>query len=186
MACILDPKTGPNGEVLEWDQNQIPSTKPFIHIITSPTDGLTKQDDMNFVKTKSSIYTPFHPTARYINFDVGYSTNAKWFDFLSQKWNEYASFFIGGFLEAIYSSTGKDSSTYIQIDAKMIDYDNRLRTSNTSTSNDHSAKSTPKSPNAFAQRRAKLSSNPTTPKSTISRSNFRMITMMLRNQVIMI
>ena len=47
----------------------------------------------------------------------------------------------------------------------------RFRAANTSTSNEKSALSPQKS-NAFAQRRAKLSSSsPTTPKSVISRSN---------------
>ena len=167
MASIIHPKTGPDGEVLSWDPNQIPSTKPFINIVTSPAGPLTAQDDINFIKTKSLIYTVFHQNARYINFEVGYSKDAKWFEFLSDKWNDYASFYIGGFLEAIYSIPEKDTSIiYVQVDAKSIDYDVRFRTTNFSQ-NQVSATSSPKSAiNAFARRRAKSSESPTTPKST--------------------
>jgi hypothetical protein len=70
MASIIHPKTGPDGEVLSWDSNKIPSTKPFINIVTSPAGPLTVQDDINFIKTKSLIYTVFHQNARYINFEV--------------------------------------------------------------------------------------------------------------------
>jgi len=105
---------------------------------------------------------------------VGYPTDAKWFEFLSDKWNDFSNFFVGGFFEAVYTTTEKSSSTtatYIQVDAKSIDYDTRFRAANTSTSNEKSALSSQKS-NAFAQRRAKLSSSfLTTPKSVISRSN---------------
>jgi hypothetical protein len=158
MAFIMDPRIGPNG-VLDWDPKRIPPTKPFVHIITSPAGPLVTQDEMNFIKTKSLIYTAFHSNARNINFEIGYPTDAKWFDFLKDKWPEYANFFIGGFLEAIYTI---NENTYIQIDAKSIDYDARFRSS--STSYDQSTLSSPKSQNAFAQRRAQLSS-PITPKS---------------------
>src|ERR1044071_405877 len=169
MASIIHPKTGPDGEVLSWDPNQIPSTKPFINIVTSPAGPLTAQDDTNFIKTKSLIYTVFHQNARYVNFEVGYSKDAKWFEFLSDKWNDYASFYIGGFLEAIYSIPEKDTSViYVQVDAKSIDYDVRFRTTNFSQ-NQVSPTSSPKSAiNAFARRRAKSSNSPTTPKSTVA------------------
>ncbi len=129
MACILDRKTSPSGKILEWVPEQIPSTKPFIHIVTSPSEPLTTQDNMNFVKTKTLIYSAFHQTARYINFEVGYPTDAKWFEFLSDKWNDFSNFFVGGFFEAVYTTTEKSSSTtatYIQVDAKSIDYDTRF------------------------------------------------------------
>ena len=164
MACILDPKTTQSGEILKWDPAQIPSTKPFVHIVASASGSLITQDNMNFVKTKSLIYSPFHPSSRYVNFEIGYSKDAKWLDYLNDKWNDYANFFVGGFLEAIYSD---DSTVYAQIDAKSIDFDVRFRTPTTTTS---SITSSPKSPtNAFAQRRAKQSSNSlTTPKPAIS------------------
>lgn len=170
MASVFDPKIGPSGEVLDWDPTQIPPTKPFVHIITSPSGSLITQDNMKFVKTKSLVYTPFHQNAKYINFEIGYQ-DAKWFDFLSDKWANYANFFIGGFLEAVYSTTEKDSSVvYIQVNAKSIDYDIRFRTTNLSTPNNQSTTSSPNSTtNAFAQRRSKLPSNsPATQKSDIS------------------
>lgn len=175
MACIINPQTGPTGEIIKWDPKQIPPMKPYIHIITSPSspsDPLTTQDNMNFVKTKSLIYSAFHKNARDINFDIGYPTDAKWFEFLKDKWGIYTNFFVVGFLKAVYSIDENGSSTtYIQVDAKTIDYDIRSsRTANTSTSNDKSATSSPKTlTNAFAQRRAKLSSN--SPRSTISKSD---------------
>jgi hypothetical protein len=142
--------------------------KPFVHFITSASEPLTAQDDMNFVKTKSLIYSSFHKTARYVDFEVGYPKDAKWFDSLSDKWTEYSNFYVGGFLEAIYSPD--PSTTYIQVDAKMIDYDTRFRSSNTSTPNNQSPASSQKSPmNAFAQRRAKLS--PNSPTTRIPRSD---------------
>ena len=164
MACVFDPKTNPSGEVLKWDP---PHTKPFVHFVTSASEPLTTQNNVNFVKTKSLIYSAFHPTARYINFDVGYSKDAKWLDSLNDKWSDYANFFVGGFLEAIYSINEKGLNTvYIQIDAKFIDYDIRFRTS---TSNFQSVTPSPKpSTNAFAARRAKQSSDSlTTPKPAI-------------------
>ena len=51
MASIIDPKISPSGEVLNWDPTQIPCTKPFVHIVTSPSGTLITEDDMN----KSSI-----------------------------------------------------------------------------------------------------------------------------------
>jgi len=124
----MEPKVGPNGERLKWEPMQIPSTKPFVNISTSANEPLTTYENMNFVKTRSLIYSPFHQVARYINFEVGYSKDAKWFDSINEKWNEYANFFIGGFLEAIYSDNDK---MYAQIDAKLIDYDVRFRSQNT-------------------------------------------------------
>ncbi|PKY53742.1 hypothetical protein RhiirA4_472114 [Rhizophagus irregularis] len=147
MACLMDPKVGPNGEHLKWDPMQIPSTKPFVNISTSAEEPLTSYEDMNFVKTRSLIYSPFHQTARYINFEVGYSKDAKWFDSLNDKWGDYANFFVGGFLEAIYSTNDK---TYAQIDAKLIDYDVRFRHQNHQTS----ITTSPRKPvNTFALRR---------------------------------
>ncbi|GBC29647.2 hypothetical protein GLOIN_2v1793760 [Rhizophagus irregularis DAOM 181602=DAOM 197198] len=35
--------------------------------------------------TRSLIYSPFHQTAHYINFEVGYSKDTKWFDSLNDK-----------------------------------------------------------------------------------------------------
>jgi len=97
MACTLDLKKGSNNEILQWDPKEIPSTKPFVHIVTSPTDKLTTQDDTKFIKTKSLIYSAFHQNARYVNFEVGYSKTAKWFDHLDDKWNDYSNFFVGVF-----------------------------------------------------------------------------------------
>src|SRR5215211_4016676 len=116
MACILDLKTSQSGEVLQWDPAQIPSTKPFVHIVTSASGPLITQDNMYFVKTKSLIYSAFHPNSRYVNFEISYSKDAKWLDYLNDKWNDYANFFVGGFLEAIYSTDEKGLSTvYAQI-----------------------------------------------------------------------
>ena len=122
-------------------------------------------DDLNFVKTQSSIYSSFHKSARTINFDIGYSKEAKWFETLNNKWNEYSNFHIGGFLEDIYSVKENDNAdteiTYAQIDAKIIDYDTRFRHQK-STSNTQSVTS-PKSTNTFAKRRTStLSSTSTT------------------------
>ncbi|PKC53070.1 hypothetical protein RhiirA1_404546, partial [Rhizophagus irregularis] len=77
----------------------------------------------SLVKTRSLIYSPFHQTTRYINFEVGYSKDVRWLDSLNDKWNDYANFFVGGFLEVIYSTNDR---TYAQIDAKLIDYDRNL------------------------------------------------------------
>ena len=158
MASIIDPKISPSGEVLNWDPTQIPCTKPFVHIVTSPSGTLITEDDMNFIKTKSLVYTVFHQNARYINFEIGYQKDAKWFDFLKDKWANFANFFIGGFLEAVYSTVEKDSNVvYIQVNARSIDYDIRFRTQNFPTVN---SPSSPSSTNAFAQRRSKSSISP--------------------------
>src|ERR1044072_829213 len=119
MASIIDPKISPSGEVLHWDHTQVPCTNPFVHIVTSPSGTLITEDDMNFIKTKSLVYTVFHQNARYINFEIGYQKDAKWFDFLKDKWANFANFFIGGFLEAVYSTVEKDSNVvYIQVNAR--------------------------------------------------------------------
>lgn len=139
-----------------WEPNNIPTSKPFINIITSPLGQLVTQDDVHFIKTKSSVYSVFHPNARQINFEVGYSAHAKWFEYLKEKWNDYMSFYIGGFIEGVYSVNEKGQKVvYIQVDAKSIDYDPRNRTSPNSSNSPIS--SSPKSSNAFALRRNKIS-----------------------------
>ena len=106
---------------------------------------------MNFVKTRSLIYSAFHQTARYVNFDIGYSNEAKWLEFLKDKWKDYANFFVGGFLEAIYSINEKGSdTTYAQINAKLVDYDVRFRNQSNFP---QSSKSPSVTTNAFSQRR---------------------------------
>ena len=87
MACILEPRIGIDGNILKWDPAEIPSTKPFVNIATSAYGTLTTQGNMNFVRTRSLIYSAFHQSARYINFNIGYSNKSKWLDFLKDKWN---------------------------------------------------------------------------------------------------
>lgn len=158
MAHIIEPKTGLDGECIKWEPMQIPPSKPFINISTSAEGPLTTFENMNFIKTKSLVYTPFHSTARYINFEIGYPKDAKWLESLNEKWNNYANFFIGGFFEAIYTEGDK---TYIQIDAKLIDYDTRFRHPGT---NQHDIPSPTKtSINAFALKRNSASES-TSPK----------------------
>src|SRR6266480_3819415 len=171
MACVIEPKVGPDSENLKWDPMQIPSTKPFLNISTSADEPLSSCEDMNFIKTKSLIYSPFHSTAQYVNFDIGYAKDAKWLDSINDKWSDYANFFIGGFFEATYTANEK---TYMQVNAKLIDYDVRFRNQNFSNQ--------PRSPvkaqvnNAFMLRRSKssasLASLPSSPKSTKQKSNF--------------
>lgn len=160
MACVLEPRLGPNGERLKWEPEKIPSTKPFVHITTSAYEPLSTSNNMNFIKTKSLIYSPFHSVARYIHFEIGYSSESKWLEYLFDKWNEFANFFVAGFLEAIYTD---GSTTYVQIDAKLIDYDIRFRTS---ASNNNNYQSSPQRSvtNAFAQKR-----NKSTPNSPVKR-----------------
>ena len=87
---------------------------------------------MKFIKTNSSIYSSFHKNTRRINFEIGYSKNATWFDSLSEKWSEYVYFFVGGFYEETYSTDEIDPSAMLtQIDARIIDYDARFRQANT-------------------------------------------------------
>ncbi|CAG8509631.1 3237_t:CDS:2 [Rhizophagus irregularis] len=78
-------ESGPNSEHLKWDLMQIPSIRLFVNISTSAEEPLTSYEDINFVKTRSLIYSPFHQTAHYINFEVGYSKDTKWFDSLNDK-----------------------------------------------------------------------------------------------------
>lgn len=150
MACILEPKIGRDGEILKWDPAEIPSTKPFINIATTPSETLSTEGDMNFIKTRSLIYSAFHEKARYVNFDVGYSNESKWLEFLKDKWNLFANFFIAGFLEDIYLNE-KESQPYAQVNAKLIDYDVRFRNQNNSSQS--SSKPTSVIRNAFSQRR---------------------------------
>src|ERR1700722_19048246 len=114
MATVIEPKVDSNGKNLPWDPANIPASKPFINICTTACDSVMSFDDMNFVKTQSSIYSPFHNSARTINFDIGYSKEAKWFETLNNKWNEYTSFLIGEFLEEMYS-TNKNNKTNAEI-----------------------------------------------------------------------
>ena len=107
MACVLEPRIDNDGIALEWDPNQIPATKPFINIATSAYGRLSTYDSMNFIKTQSLIYSSFHQTPQYVNFDIGYTKDAKYLECLKDKWNDYANFFIGGFIEAIYSAEEK-------------------------------------------------------------------------------
>lgn len=159
MACIVDPKTSLTGEVLRWEPDNIPSSKPFVNIVTSPLGQLVTQDGIHFVKTKSLIYSVFHSSAKYVNFEIGYSVQAKWFEYLKDKWSEYSSFYVGGFVEGIYSTKEKGNETiYIQVNAKSIDYDPRFRMS-TNSSGFPSASTSPKSQNAFALRRSKVPRN---------------------------
>ncbi|RIA97524.1 hypothetical protein C1645_813931 [Glomus cerebriforme] len=158
MARVIEPKIGPNGEYLKWEPTEIISTKPFVNISTTATEPLSTFENMNFVKTRSLIYTPFHSTAKYVNFEIGYQKDSKWLESITEKWKDYASFFVGGFIEAIYTS---DKQTYIQIDAKLIDYDIRFHQSN--TSNQSITSPTNQSISVFAMRRNK-SASPSTPK----------------------
>jgi hypothetical protein len=162
----MDPKLDQNGEPIPWDPSQIPSTKPFVNIATTAHESLSTIGNMKFVKTNSSVYSTFHKNTRKINFEIGYSNDATWFDSLSEKWLDYVYFFVGGFYEATYSINEKDPNTMItKIDAKIIDYDARFRQTNTQTSK--SPTSLNPSTNAFAQRRS-ASSTPQTPRQTFS------------------
>jgi hypothetical protein len=160
MACKIEPRNK-DGELVNWDPSQIPPSKPFVKIVTSAYEQMTTFNDMRFIKTRSLIYTPFHKESRYVNFEIGYSKEAKWLDFVSDKWANFANFFVAGFFEAVYTATEKGLPvTYVQIEAKIIDYDARFRQSNTPTANNLSiSPSTP--PNVFAQRRNANTSTPT-------------------------
>lgn len=177
MANKIDPKLDRNGDPIKWDPTQITSTKPFLKIVTTAHEPITTFNNMNFVKTRSHIYTAFHKEARYINFEIGYQKEAKWFEHLNEKWANFANFFVSGFFEGIYTSTENDV-TYVQIDAKIIDYDQRYRHPNSSNNNLATSPTSPTSPSTsiFAQRRTKFSSEssshtfnsknkPTSPKS---------------------
>src|SRR6185437_4124544 len=133
MATIMEPKLDQNGEPLPWDPTTIPSTKPFVNISTTAYEPLTTFENMNFVKTRSSIYSSFHRTSRSVNFEVGYLKDAKWFESLNEKWTEFSTFFVAGFLESVYEQDSTNTeSIFAQIDAKIIDYDPRFRQQNTS------------------------------------------------------
>ena len=168
MACIMEPKVDSDGQHLAWDPATIPLTKPFVNICTTPYEPLTSFEDMNFVKTCSSIYSIFHKNVRSVNFEIGYSKGAKWFQSLNDKWAEYTNFYIGGFLEAIYSSNGKNTgATFAQVDAKLIDFDTKLRQPSASQS------TSPKfTNNAFTKRRSQSSlTTPNHNSFTMSNSN---------------
>ncbi|GES90941.1 hypothetical protein GLOIN_2v1873041 [Rhizophagus clarus] len=151
MACILEPKIDSNGQHLEWDPTIIPSTKPFVHICITPYNSLTSFEGMNFIKTRSSIFSSFHKDARSVNFEIGYSKSSKWF------------------LEAVYSSNEKNTeTTYVQIDAKIIDYDIKSTQQNASTSSPQST-STKSINNAFTKRRSQSLTNSLMKPSTISK-----------------
>lgn len=167
MANKIEPSLGQDGEPIKWNPTQIPSTKPFMKIVTSAYEPITTFNNMQFVKTRSLIYTPFHKEAQNINFEVGYSKDAKWFEHLKDKWASYANFFVAGFFEAIYTAVENGQTvTYIQIDAKIIDYDARFKHPNSSSDNHFTSSQTSPSANIFAQRRNKFSSenSPSTPK----------------------
>src|SRR5579859_5254934 len=113
--------------------------------------------NIRFVKTRSSVYTPFHKEARNINFEIGYSKESKWLDYLDNKWNNYESFFITGFFEGIYTATNEKGPiiTYIQVEAKLVDFDVKYRT-NISTPKSNQSSS---SQNIFARRRSQGSTS---------------------------
>ena len=158
MACIIEPKLNQNGESVPWDPAQIPLTKPFVNIATTAYKLLFTSDDMRFVKTYSSIYSFFHKNTRKVNFEIGYSKNAAWFDSLSEKQSDYVYFFVDGFYEATYLTDENDSNTsLIQIDAKLIDFDARFRQTNPSTQSFKSPSSPSLMNNPFVQRKNKLS-----------------------------
>jgi hypothetical protein len=173
MASKIEPRLNQHGELIKWEPSQIPSTKPFVKIVTSAYESATTDGNMQFVKTRSLIYTPFHKEARYINFEIGYLREAKWLEFINDKWTTYANFYVAGFFEGIYTAHEKGSTiTHVQIEAKTIDYDARFRHLSSPSEN---LTTSPKSSstNIFAQRRGKLSSehSPYTPKRSISRND---------------
>ena len=88
---------GSNGEYLKWEPTQIPSTKPFVNISTTAEEPLSTYKNMNFVKTRSLVYSPFYPAAHYINFEINYSKDAKWLDSINDKWTDYSSFLLAAF-----------------------------------------------------------------------------------------
>src|SRR5688572_1939550 len=117
MACKIEPRLNQDGALINWEPSQIPVSKPFVRIVTSAYEQITTFNNMRFVKTRSLIYTPFHKEARHINFEIGYSKEAKWLEFISDKWANFANFFVAGFFEAIYTAIEKGSAvTYVQID----------------------------------------------------------------------
>ncbi|RIA79938.1 hypothetical protein C1645_839596 [Glomus cerebriforme] len=158
MAHVIEPKIGPNGEYLKWEPTEIISTKLFVNIFTTATEPLSTFENINFVKTRSLIYTLFHSIAKYVNFEIGYQKDSKWLESITEKWKDYASFFIGSFIEAIYTL---DKQTYIQINVKLINYDVRFHQSN--TSNQSITSLTNQSISVFTMRINK-SASPSTPK----------------------
>jgi len=166
MACKIEPRTNQDGEFINWEPSQIPPSKPFVKIVTSAYEPITTFNNMRFIKTRSLIYTPFHKEAQYVNFEIGYSKEAKWLEFISDKWANFANFFVAGFFEAAYTTMEKGLPvTYVQIDAKIIDYDPRFRHPSPLANNLFVSPSS-SSTNIFAQKRNETSSgnSPNTPK----------------------
>ena len=95
--------------------------------------------------------------------------DARWLEYINDKWANFANFFVSGFFEAIYTV---HDTTYVQIEAKIIDYDARFRHPSSPLENLTSSPTSP-STNIFAQRRSKLTSehSPRTPKHSISRND---------------
>ena len=186
MASKIDPKTNPSGEPVKWRPSNIPSTKPFVTIVTTAYEKITSFDTMNFVKTRSLLYTPFHKEARYVNFEIGYCKESKWLEFANDKWTNYANFFVSGYFEAVYTSNEKGSLiTYAQIEAKLIDFDARFRHP-VSTSESLASSSKSLSRNIFAQKRTKSSDSPRTPKnnpSNIDEADITEITEKQENEI---
>jgi hypothetical protein len=174
MAIIMEPRVDSNNRKVPWDPASISPSKPFINISTTPSDSLTPFEEMNFIKTQSPIYSPFHKTTRTVHFDVGYSNKAKWLETINDKWSEYSSFYVAGFLEDIYSINSTDGDTgtaYAQINARIIDFDSRFRHGKASTSTT-SFITSPKSTSTFAKRRltASTTTTPTTTTPTTTKS----------------
>ncbi len=160
MACIIELKLNQNSESVPWNLAQISSTKPFVNIATTAYELLFTSGDMRFVKTYSSIYSSFHKNTHKVNFEIGYSKNAAQFDSLSEKWSDYVYFFVDRFYEVTYLTNENDSNTsFIQINAKLIDFDARFRQTNPSTQSFKSPSSSSLMNNSFMQRRNKLSSS---------------------------
>ncbi|RIA79377.1 hypothetical protein C1645_840837 [Glomus cerebriforme] len=136
MARVIEPKIGPNDEYLKWKPTEIILTKPFVNIFTTATEPLSIFENMNFVKTQSLIYTPFHSIAKYINFEIDYQKDSKWLESITEKWKDYAN-------------------------VKLINYDVRFYQSN--TSNQSITSLTNQSISVFMMRRNK-SASPSTPK----------------------
>ena len=80
MAIIMEPRKDSNSKNVPWNSTTIPPSKPFVNICTTAYEPVASVDDLNFVKTRSSIYSSFHKNARTINFDIGYPKEAKWFE----------------------------------------------------------------------------------------------------------
>src|SRR3954462_6876811 len=170
MATLIEPTIDSHNKKVSWDPTSIPPSKPFVNISTTPSDPLTTLEDVNFIKTLSSVYSSFHKTTRTVNFDIGYSKEAKWLETLNDKWSAYSNFYVAGFLEEIYvinenNTNNSAGIAYAQINARIIDYDPRFRHSKSLTSNTPSTTS-PKSTSTFAKRRVTAST--TTKSKTIT------------------